>query len=162
VLTTKLGLGFIEKQSVCGTMQMLPNWQWNNGKFVTKAALRQSFSACVYCMQLPFQINYLDWLKRLSQLSLSTQLRLYDATWSTKMGIKNNIASKAQNLILIRNETQKNMFFRKIKMKKIYIAFDRISIMTNRNKIIISNDLNLHYYINDRGLKLCHRRSGLR
>ncbi len=28
-----------------------------------KAALRQSFPACVYCMQLRFQINYLDWIK---------------------------------------------------------------------------------------------------
>jgi hypothetical protein len=30
---------------------------------VIKAALRQSFSECVYCMQLRFQSNYLDWLK---------------------------------------------------------------------------------------------------
>jgi len=42
------------------------------GKLLSsKAALRQSFSACVYCMQLRFQSNYLvrfqsnylDWLK---------------------------------------------------------------------------------------------------
>jgi len=30
---------------------------------VNKAALRHAFSACVYCMQLRFQRNYVGWLK---------------------------------------------------------------------------------------------------
>jgi hypothetical protein len=31
--------------------------------FVFKAALRHAFSACVYCMRLRFQSNYVGWLK---------------------------------------------------------------------------------------------------
>jgi len=45
-------------------------WRWSqisnqifNEDSRSKAALRQPFSACVYCIHLRFQSNYLDWLK---------------------------------------------------------------------------------------------------
>ncbi len=45
---------------------------------VTKAALRRSFYACVYCMWLRFQRNYVGWLtaciKRKLKTTVATQL----------------------------------------------------------------------------------------
>jgi len=44
--------------------------------------LRQSFSACVYCMQLRFQSNYIDhWLAQTKVITLNTQTHAVNARW---------------------------------------------------------------------------------
>jgi len=51
-------------------------------QYLIKAELRQSFSACVYCMQLRFQNTYLGLLKQTKQtrvITLKTQLHAVNA-----------------------------------------------------------------------------------
>jgi hypothetical protein len=54
---------------------------WNKtftlcGEFPIQGELRQSFSACVYCMQLRIQSNYLEPIK---VITLKTQLHAINA-----------------------------------------------------------------------------------